>query len=64
MTADFDSLEKKVEEVAAYCRALHDENLALRDRVAGLEEEKQSLAGRMEQARSRIEALMERLPAE
>jgi cell division protein ZapB len=64
MDADFSSLEKKVDDVAAFCRTLRDENHILRDRVAGLEQEKQSLAAKMEQARLRVEALMDRLPAE
>jgi cell division protein ZapB len=64
MDADFSSLEKKVDDVAAFCRMLRDENHILRGRVAGLEQEKQSLAAKMEQARLRVEALMDRLPAE
>ena len=64
MDADLSSLERKIDDVAALCRTLRDENHALRDRVAGLEQEKQSLAGKMDQARLRLEALMERLPAE
>ena len=63
MDADFSSLERKVDAVVAFCRTLRDENHALRDQVVGLEEEKQSLVGKMEQARLRLEALVERLPA-
>ena len=64
MDLDFASLEKKVDQVVAFCRALRDENHSLRDRVSGLEEEKAALAGKIEQARLRLESLMERLPAE
>lgn len=64
MDANLGSLEKKIDDVAAFCRALRDENHALRDRVAGLEQERQSLLGKMEQARMRLAALMDRLPAE
>lgn len=64
MDADLSSLERKIDDVAAFCRTLRDENHALRGRVADLEQEKQTLVGKMEQARARLEALMERLPAE
>ena len=64
MDADLSSLERKIDEVAALCRTLRDENHTLRDRLADLEKEKQSLVGKMEQARLRLEALMERLPGE
>lgn len=64
MDADISSLEKKIDDVAAFCHRLRDENLALRGQLADLEQEKQSLVGKMEQARVRLEALMERLPPE
>ncbi len=56
-------LEGKVEQVIALCDALRAENHRLRDRVSVLEEEKQDLAERMTEARSRLEGLMEKLPA-
>lgn len=64
MDPDISSLERKVEQVVAFCQQLRDENHALRERVASLEQEKQALAERMGTARTRLEAMMERLPAE
>ena len=46
----------------ALCAQLRSENHVLRDRMAGLEQQKQSLASRADAARLRLEALMEKLP--
>jgi cell division protein ZapB len=64
MSIDVSSLEAKVAQVVAFCQRLREENRVLRDRLAGLEEEKQTLAERMTTARERLEAMMDRLPAE
>lgn len=64
MNGDLDSLEQKIDQVLAWCHSLDMENRALRERVAGLETEKQDLTGRMESARARLEALMDKLPQE
>lgn len=64
MDEQLGSLETKVEQIIALCATLRTENHRLRDRVGELEDEKQSLAERMTQARTRIEGLMDRLPAE
>jgi uncharacterized protein (TIGR02449 family) len=61
---DISSLEAKVERVVAFCDLLRAENHALRERVAGLENEKQMLAERMTTARTRLETIMDKLPAE
>lgn len=57
-------LEKKVEQFLAYCESLRAENRALRSRVAKMEEERQALLAKIESARSRLEALMEKIPAD
>ncbi len=57
-------LEGKVEQVIALCDALRAENHRLYDRVTALEDEKQVLTDRMTQARSRLEGMMDKLPAE
>lgn len=62
MNIDISSLEAKVERVIAFCDALRAENHALRERIAGLEQERQALAERMTTARERIETIMEKLP--
>lgn len=64
MDIEISSLEAKVERVVAFCDELRNENHALRERIAGLEQEKQLLAQRMTTARERLEAMMERLPGE
>lgn len=64
MDEQLGSLEQKVERVIALCAELRTENHRLRDRVVSLEDEKQDLAERMSEARSRLETLLDRLPAE
>ncbi|HTY02773.1 MAG TPA: hypothetical protein VMC81_03490 [Rhodocyclaceae bacterium] len=64
MDTDIASLEAKVDRVVAYCDELREQNVALRQRVAGLEQEKQALTERMTVARERLETLVEKLPAE
>jgi cell division protein ZapB len=61
---DISSLEAKVERVAAFCEELRAENHALRERIAGLEQEKEQLAARMTTARERLENVMDKLPVE
>lgn len=64
MDIDISSLEAKVERVAAFCEELRAENHALRERIAGLEHDKEMLAARMSTARERLETIMDKLPAE
>ena len=62
MDGDVTALETKLDQFLAHFQQLREENRALRERVAGLEGEKSSLADKMQNARIRLEALMERLP--
>ncbi|MRR50222.1 MAG: hypothetical protein EG825_04795 [Rhodocyclaceae bacterium] len=62
MSANLDSLDRKIDQLLDLCRKLRTENLDLRGRVAGLESEKLILKEKMDVARSRLESLMERLP--
>lgn len=64
MNGDLALLEKKLDQFLAFCEGLRAENRALRDRVATLEEERQGLLDKMDTARTRLEALMSRLPEE
>jgi cell division protein ZapB len=64
MKASLSSLEQKVERFVAYCQGLRAENTALRGRVSELEAERQSLVDKIEATRTRLEALMTRLPDE
>lgn len=64
MNTLLDTLEQKTGQVAALCAALRAENHRLRERIDSLENEKRVLAERMTTARSRLEILMDKLPAE
>lgn len=57
-------LLEKLEQFIVFCESLHAENHALRERVARLEEEERVLRSKIDSARSRLEALVDRLPAE
>jgi cell division protein ZapB len=62
MSANLDTLERKVDQLLDLCRKLRAENATLRGRVVGLEGEKLILTEKMDTARSRLESIMERLP--
>lgn len=62
MNDRLDILEKKVEQVLAFCQTLRAENQTLRDRIVGLEGENRTLVDKVQMARSRLETLMDRLP--
>lgn len=64
MNDELGVLEDKVTQVIALCDALRAENHQLHDRVVALEDEKRTLAGRMTDARTRLEGLMDKLPPE
>ncbi|MFA7269977.1 MAG: hypothetical protein WC073_11580 [Sterolibacterium sp.] len=64
MSSDLTVLEQKIEQFLAFCQDLRAENQALRSRVTGLEDERQQLLNRIDTARGRLEALMDRLPEE
>ena len=63
MNDDLAVLEKKLEQFLAFCDGLRAENRALRLRIAGLEEERQSLVEKIDTTRDRLESLMERIPS-
>ncbi len=62
MNDALDSLGPKLEQLLALCQTLRSENIALRNRVAGLEGENRQLVEKIDTARTRLEGLMERLP--
>lgn len=64
MNVNVSALEHKIELVVAFCQQLRDQNQALRTQLAGVEAENRALTERMNAARTRLEAMMERLPAE
>lgn len=62
MEAALDALQQKVTRVAARCRDLHAENLALRSQLATLASERDVLREKLDAASSRIERLVKTLP--
>ena len=54
-------LENKVEELIALCQELNKENRALKAEVAGWREERKDLLDKNELARSKVEAMIDRL---
>lgn len=64
MDAPLASLERKVEQIIALCETLRAENRRLRERIGALEEEQSRLVERMTTARTQLEGLIDKLPAE
>ena len=64
MNGELDSLEQKIAQVLTLYAQLRSDNRVLRDRMAGLEQHNQLLMSRAEAARTRLEALIDKLPAE
>lgn len=61
LTQDLEALEAKVEELVKLCETLANENRALRERNRTWAAEKSDLVERNELARSKIDALIDRL---
>ena len=61
LTADLNTLETKIAELVELCESLANENRALRERNRTWAAEKSNLVERNELARSKIEALIDRL---
>jgi cell division protein ZapB len=60
---DLQGLEAQVDDLIQTCDQLTDENRALRDQQSSLVAERASLIEKSELARSRVEAMIERLKA-
>jgi len=54
-------LENKIDELVSLCRELNRENQALKADNAGWRDERQSLIDKNELARSKVEAMIDRL---
>ena len=61
LAEDLRALESKVDDLIELCEALANENRALRDRNRAWAVEKSDLVERNELARSKIDALIDRL---
>ena len=64
MDLELEALEQKLATLIAHTRALRAANEALRREVAMAQERNRELAARVQQATSRLDALLSRLPAE
>ncbi len=64
MSIALDPLENRVDQLLSLCGSLRAENEDLRSRVAGLEADKAALKKKIDVAATRLENLMEHLPAE
>lgn len=62
-TFDLERLERQVESLILGCQRLRDENHSLRMRQDALVAERAELIEKTEQARARVEAMLERLKA-
>ena len=56
-------LERKIDELVALCQELNRENGALKAEIAGWREERKDLMDKNELARSKVEAMIDRLRA-
>ncbi len=54
-------LENKIEELISLCAELNRENSALKTEVAGWHDERKDLVDKNELARSKVEAMIDRL---
>jgi len=54
-------LENKIDELISLCRELNRENRALKAEIAGWHEERKDLLDKNELARSKVEAMINRL---
>ena len=57
----FKDLEKKIDELISLCKELNIENGALKAQVAGWGDERKDLMDKNELARSKVEAMINRL---
>ncbi|MGA2549229.1 MAG: DUF904 domain-containing protein [Burkholderiaceae bacterium] len=63
MLADLEQLAERIAQLAAVTQQLRGENQVLRQQLIDTQVEVRSLRSRLDAARLRIEALIERLPA-
>lgn len=64
MDAELRELDEKIRKLADLCQRLRSENLQLRQELAAARNDNKHLADRMGLARTRIEGLIARFPAD
>lgn len=62
MQAELDTLESKLAQMLERYQAMREENLKLRQQVVSLESNNKKLADRLEEARARMETLLNKIP--
>ncbi|MEZ5616206.1 MAG: hypothetical protein R3E35_13445 [Rhodocyclaceae bacterium] len=62
MDRELFALEERIEQFITLCQNLRAENQELRTRVAGLEVERNRLNEKIDEACTRLEGIMERVP--
>jgi len=62
MDAELDSLDAKITQLALHCERLRKDNLDLRQELAAAQAANRHLSDKIEAARARLEALLERIP--
>lgn len=62
MESELNALESKIQQMVQLCQNLRTENQKLRQQIAATTSEQKLLAERMLQARTRMEALLEKIP--
>ena len=61
--SQFDALEQKIDDLIGLCSELNQENVGLKADATALQTEKQELSSRNQSARSKLEAMLNRLKA-
>lgn len=64
MESDLIALEEKLTQLIQYCQKIRNENLQLRQELAQAHSDARQLKANMQQAGERIQALLDKLPAE
>lgn len=62
MQAELDTLETKLAQMIERYQSMREETLRLRQQVVALESSNKGLADRLEEARTRMETLLNRIP--
>lgn len=64
MHAELDALEDRIRQVVELCRALREENHALRQHLVSAQQDNKQLGSRLDAAKARLQALLDTLPEE